>query len=121
MIVDVAFGIAGTLTMEFLLAHAWIWYEGGGSKTVTNVEADAVAVKDGVMTFEKLVINDVKSVGNTVVAEKDRVEQFFGDWMHKNTAPVSTQTATPAVQASPAPSTPPTTSSGGTPVPSVSL
>lgn len=131
MILDVTLGVAGTLAAEFLLAHAWLWYEGGGSNTVTKavttIEADVSALKAKTVTLEQTVVADVKSVANTAKNEVDRVEKFFGDWLHPNTvaqtAPVaqSAPVAQTAPVAQSAPTTPPATSSGGTPVPSVSL
>lgn len=99
---DFVFGMAATLSAEFLLAHAWMWYSGGGANTVSGlistVENDLSKIKATSSAFERRASLDVKSIPKTV---ETSVENAIQRVIHPS-APVMTQ---------------PT--SGGTPVPTV--
>ena len=128
--IDFAMGAGATLAVEFVIAHAWLWYQGGGSNTVSGtlgtIETDLSKVKTGVVNLEQKVVSGVKGAANAVVTDvrgvESRTDQFFNSWFHSNTTPAVTPTAqtAPVVQAAPVVAqTAPQTS--GTPVPSVVL
>lgn len=96
---DFAIGVVATLSAEFLIAHAWIWYEGRNGTTVSSIEREVRSVASAAVNVERAVVKEVTQ-------DVKRVDQFF-ESMYDKPKPA---------QVIPPPTVP---RGGGTPVPSV--